>query len=108
MAIVEAITRQLLVKTLQAGKYLACVLVICKVWKLAMACSHESCVKMVNKSNIKTKTPSIVTPIRDNILIPMHFYCRFVYRLLSSVSVTKARVWIGELVYWILTSRNYN
>jgi hypothetical protein len=36
-AIVGAITRKLLVKTLQAGKDLACALVICKVWKLVMA-----------------------------------------------------------------------
>jgi hypothetical protein len=28
------VTRQLLVKTLQAGKDLVCVIVICKVWKL--------------------------------------------------------------------------
>jgi hypothetical protein len=32
-----AVIRQLLVKTLPAGKYLACALVNCKVWKLAMA-----------------------------------------------------------------------
>jgi hypothetical protein len=37
IAIVEAVTSQLLVKTLQAGEDLACALVICKVWKLAMA-----------------------------------------------------------------------
>jgi hypothetical protein len=37
IATVGAITRQLLVKTLQAGKDLACALEICKVWKLAMA-----------------------------------------------------------------------
>jgi hypothetical protein len=30
------------------------------------------------------------------------------YLILSRVSVTKARVWIGESVYWIFTSRNYN
>jgi hypothetical protein len=34
IAIVGVVTRQLLVKTLQAGKDLACALVICKVWKL--------------------------------------------------------------------------
>jgi hypothetical protein len=28
--------------------------------------------------------------------------------ILSRVSVTKTRVWIGESVYWIFTSRNYN
>jgi hypothetical protein len=37
IAIVEAVTRQLLVKTLQAAKDLVCALVICKLWKLAMA-----------------------------------------------------------------------
>jgi hypothetical protein len=28
--------------------------------------------------------------------------------ILSRVWVTKTRVWIGESVYWIFTSRNYN
>jgi hypothetical protein len=28
--------------------------------------------------------------------------------ILSRVSVTETRVWIGELVYWIFTSRNYS
>jgi hypothetical protein len=28
-------------------------------------CSHESCIKVVNKSNLHFKTPSIVTHIRD-------------------------------------------
>jgi hypothetical protein len=37
IAIVEAVTRQLLVKTLQAGKHIACVAVNCKLWKLPMA-----------------------------------------------------------------------
>jgi hypothetical protein len=37
IAIVKAVTRQLQVKTLQAGKDLACALVICEVWKLTMA-----------------------------------------------------------------------
>jgi hypothetical protein len=27
--------------------------------------------------------------------------------ILSRVGVTKTRVWIGESVYWIFTSRNY-
>jgi hypothetical protein len=36
IVIIEAITRQLLVKTLQAGKDLAYVVVICKEWKLVM------------------------------------------------------------------------
>jgi hypothetical protein len=35
--LLEAVTRQLLVKTLRAGKDLACALVICKMWKLVMA-----------------------------------------------------------------------
>jgi hypothetical protein len=33
----EAVTRQLLVKTLRAGKYLACALMNFKVWKLTLA-----------------------------------------------------------------------
>jgi hypothetical protein len=37
IVIVEAVTKQLLVKALQAGKDLACALVICKVWRSAMA-----------------------------------------------------------------------
>jgi hypothetical protein len=37
IAIVGAVARQLLVKTRRAGKDLACALVNCKVWKLAMA-----------------------------------------------------------------------
>jgi hypothetical protein len=37
IAIVGAITRQQLVKTLGVGKDLACALVICEVWKSAMA-----------------------------------------------------------------------
>jgi hypothetical protein len=37
IAIVGAATRQVLVKTLQAGKDLVCALVICEVCKLAMA-----------------------------------------------------------------------
>jgi hypothetical protein len=36
IAIVGAVKRQLLVKTLQAGKHLGCVLVICKAWILVM------------------------------------------------------------------------
>jgi hypothetical protein len=28
--------------------------------------------------------------------------------VLSRVSVAKTRVWIGESVYWIFPSRNYN
>jgi hypothetical protein len=37
IGIVKAVTRKRLVKTLRAGKDLACALVICKVWSLAMA-----------------------------------------------------------------------
>jgi hypothetical protein len=33
----EAMTREQLVKTQQTGKDLACAVVICKVWRLAMA-----------------------------------------------------------------------
>jgi hypothetical protein len=29
-------------------------------------CSHESCVKVINKSNVQFNTPSIVTLTRDN------------------------------------------
>jgi hypothetical protein len=36
IATVGAVTRQLLVETLRAGKGLACAQAICKVWKLAM------------------------------------------------------------------------
>jgi hypothetical protein len=31
-------------------------------------CNYVFCVKVVNKSNIQTNTPSIVTPIRDNVV----------------------------------------
>jgi hypothetical protein len=66
-ATVGALTRQLLVKTLWAGKDLLCDLVICKVWKSAMAlCNYEWCVKVVNKSNLLSKTPLIVILSRDN------------------------------------------
>jgi hypothetical protein len=37
IVIIKAVTRKHLVRTLRAGKYLACALVNCKVWKLAMA-----------------------------------------------------------------------
>jgi hypothetical protein len=36
-SLLEAVTKKLLVKTLQALKDLACAAVICKVWELAMA-----------------------------------------------------------------------
>jgi hypothetical protein len=35
--LLEAVTWERLVKTQQAGKDLACAVVICKVWRLAMA-----------------------------------------------------------------------
>jgi hypothetical protein len=35
--LLEAVTRERLVKTEQAGKDLACAVVICKMWRLAMA-----------------------------------------------------------------------
>jgi hypothetical protein len=35
--LLEAITRERLVKILQAEKDLACAVVICKVWRMAMA-----------------------------------------------------------------------
>jgi hypothetical protein len=35
--LLEAVTRERLVKTLQAGKDLSCAVVIGKVWRLAMA-----------------------------------------------------------------------
>jgi hypothetical protein len=37
IAIVAAVTRQLLMKALQAGKDLVCAVVICKVWTLTKA-----------------------------------------------------------------------
>jgi hypothetical protein len=36
-SLLEAVTRKLLVKTLQAGKNLACASVIFKLWRLAVA-----------------------------------------------------------------------
>jgi hypothetical protein len=36
-ALLEAVTRELLVKTQRTEKDLACAVVICKMWKLAMA-----------------------------------------------------------------------
>jgi hypothetical protein len=42
----------------------------CKVWRTEMAlvikCSYESCVKVVNKSSIQSKTPSRIIRSRDN------------------------------------------
>jgi hypothetical protein len=35
--LLEAVTRERLVKTQEAGKDLECTVVICKVWRLAMA-----------------------------------------------------------------------
>jgi hypothetical protein len=35
--LIEVVTREKLVKTLQAGKDLACAVVICKLWRLAIA-----------------------------------------------------------------------
>jgi hypothetical protein len=35
--LLEALTRERLMKTQQAGKGLACAVVICKMWRLAMA-----------------------------------------------------------------------
>jgi hypothetical protein len=35
--LLKTVAKQLLLKTLQAGKYLTCAVVICKMWKLAMA-----------------------------------------------------------------------
>jgi hypothetical protein len=37
IALLEAVTRERLAKTQQAGKDLACAVVICEVWKLVMA-----------------------------------------------------------------------
>jgi hypothetical protein len=34
--LLEAVTREQLVKTQQAGKDLVCAVVICKVWRIAM------------------------------------------------------------------------
>jgi hypothetical protein len=56
------------VETQQAGKDLTGAVVICELWKLAMAihiinCNYELCFKDVKKSNIQSKTPSTVTHI---------------------------------------------
>jgi hypothetical protein len=67
-------TREHLVKTQQAGKDLACTVVICKVWRLAMvlyllvglSVCVCVCVCVVNKSNIQSKTVSIVTTTCDS------------------------------------------
>lgn len=66
LAIIGAVTKQLLVKTLQARKDLACVVMVYKVWKSAMALYLSvvrSCVLKwsINKSNIQLKTSSRVT-----------------------------------------------
>jgi hypothetical protein len=67
IAIVGAIIRQLLVTTLQAGNDLACPLVICKVWRSAMALQLSIVmrfVKVVNKADLHSK-PCLITHTRD-------------------------------------------
>jgi hypothetical protein len=60
------------VKALRAGKDLACAKVNCKVWKLAMALQlsviKSYVLKVVNRSNIQSKTQLGVTPSRDNLI----------------------------------------
>jgi hypothetical protein len=38
-------------------------------------CSHKSCVKVVNKSNLQSKTPFIVTHTHDNINVRNQVTC---------------------------------
>jgi hypothetical protein len=70
--LLEAVTREQLVKTQQAGKDLPCAVVICEVWTLAMALYLlvvPSCVYMWSINPIiQSKTTSRVTStLRDNI-----------------------------------------
>jgi hypothetical protein len=62
--------RKLLLKTLQAGKDLVSALVICELEisdGAIIKCNYKLCVKVVNKSNIQSKTPSRVTHTCDNL-----------------------------------------
>jgi hypothetical protein len=62
--LLEAVARELLVKTQQAGNILAGAVVI--IGGAVTACSFESCVRVVNKCIHQSKIWSIVTPARDN------------------------------------------
>jgi hypothetical protein len=50
----EAVARERLLKTQQAGKFLAVAVVICEVWKLAIALYLPVVPSCVNKSNIQS------------------------------------------------------
>jgi hypothetical protein len=58
-SLLEAVTRERMVKTQQARKDLACAVLIGKVWRLAMAllitCNYELRGKVVNKFNLRSK-----------------------------------------------------
>jgi hypothetical protein len=62
----EVVTREQLMKTQQAGKDLACAVVISSDGGI-ITCSYVSCCKVVNTFNIQSKTPSKVTPMHDSI-----------------------------------------
>jgi hypothetical protein len=55
----EAVTRERLMNTQQVGKVSAVAVVICELWNLAVgaviACISESCVFVINKSNLQSK-----------------------------------------------------
>jgi hypothetical protein len=86
--VLGAVTMQLLVKTYGLEKDLAYALVICKVWRSAMAfvikCNYELYVNVVNKSNIQFKTQSTAIHISDNIYT---YVCVYVYQLNTRTSI---------------------
>jgi hypothetical protein len=93
--LLEAITRQLLVKTLQAGKDLACALVIYKVEisdGTIIKCNYELCVKVVNESNIQSKTPPRVTQNCDNIILQQYHTQQRTYMQPESVRSAARRM----------------
>jgi hypothetical protein len=47
-----------------------------------------------------------VQPNDINPLKPTGSTCTTSFNILSRVTVTKTRVWIGNSIYWILTGRN--
>jgi hypothetical protein len=54
--LLEAVTRERLVQTHQAGKGLAGAVMIVK-FGTVIICTYESCGKVVNKSNLESKVP---------------------------------------------------
>jgi hypothetical protein len=44
---------------------------------VVIKCSYKSCVKVLNKSNIQSKTPSIVTNTRDSMILKRIFKKEF-------------------------------